>query len=47
MIGKSPVGEWELALPNSDDMRAKFGNEEIEDILFVITYEGATADWAA
>jgi hypothetical protein len=36
-----------LALPNSDEMKARFSGEDIEDILFVITYQGATADWAA
>jgi hypothetical protein len=47
MIGKSPFGVWELALPNSEEMKARFNDEDIEDILFVITYQGATADWAA
>lgn len=45
MIGKSPVGEWELALPNTADIRKRFKNEEIEDILFVITYAGRTPEW--
>lgn len=51
MIGKSPVGEWELALPNTEEMRKRFGdggsNEDIEDILFVITYSGRTPEWPA
>jgi len=29
MIGKSPAGEWELALPNTDEMKNRFKNEEI------------------
>ena len=45
MIGKSPVGEWELALPNTGEMKNRFKNEEIEDILFVITYSGRTPAW--
>jgi hypothetical protein len=45
MIGKSPAGEWELALPNTEEMRNRFGNEDIEDILLVITYSGRTPDW--
>ncbi|OWY63554.1 hypothetical protein B7486_52445 [cyanobacterium TDX16] len=45
MIGKSPVGEWELALPNTEEMRNRFKNEEIEDILFIITYSGRTPEW--
>ncbi|UCF04151.1 MAG: hypothetical protein JSV33_09360, partial [bacterium] len=45
MIGKSPVGEWELALPNTEEMKNRFKEEEIEDILFVITYQGNTPEW--
>ncbi len=40
MLGKTPIGEWELALPNTEDMKNRFGDEEIEDILLVITYKG-------
>jgi hypothetical protein len=47
MIGKSSVGEWELALPNTQEMKNRFKNEEIEDILFVITYSGRTPEWPA
>jgi hypothetical protein len=49
MIGFSPVGEWELALPDTKDdggqTRDYFKNEEIEDMLFVITYSGRTPEW--
>lgn len=51
MIGKSPAGEWELALPNTEEIRHRFGdegsNEDIEDILFVLTYSGRTPEWPA
>jgi hypothetical protein len=47
MIGKSPIGEWELALPNTEEIKNRFKNEEIEDILFVITYAGHTPAWPA
>jgi hypothetical protein len=47
MIGKPPIGEWELALPNTEEMKNRFKNEEIEDILFVITYAGHTPAWPA
>jgi Tc toxin complex TcA C-terminal TcB-binding domain len=40
IIGKTPSGEWEFALPNAEEMRNRFTNEEIEDILFVLTYSG-------
>jgi hypothetical protein len=45
MIGKSPAGEWELALPNTEEMNKRFKTEEIEDILLVITYSGRTPEW--
>jgi hypothetical protein len=45
MLGKAPFGEWELALPNTEDMRKRFTNEDIEDILFVITSSGRTPEW--
>ncbi|MGA9767844.1 MAG: neuraminidase-like domain-containing protein [Blastocatellia bacterium] len=43
MIGKSPLGEWKLALP--DEVKNRFKNEEVEDILLVITYSGHTPEW--
>jgi hypothetical protein len=45
MIGMSPIGQWELALPNTQEMRNRFANEDIEDILFVVTYSGRTPTW--
>jgi hypothetical protein len=45
MLGKSPVGEWELSLPNTEEVRNLFKKEQIQDILFVITYSGRTPDW--
>ena len=45
MRGKAPVGEWELVLPNTAAMRNRFKKEEIEDILFVVTYSGRTPEW--
>ena len=42
---KSPIGEWELALPNTVEMRDHFTKEEIDDILLVITYAGRTPAW--
>ncbi|WP_346294111.1 neuraminidase-like domain-containing protein [Sphaerothrix gracilis] len=44
---KSPIGEWQLALPNTDNIRNLFQEERIEDILFVITYQGQTPPWPA
>ena len=45
MLGKVPVGEWELALPDNSEMKNRFKEEQIEDILFVITYSGRTPPW--
>ena len=45
MVGRSPFGTWELALPNTVGMKNRFKNEEIEDILFVVTYRGETPPW--
>lgn len=47
IIGKSPIGDWELAMPNRSDIRDLFKKENINDILFVITYSGRTPDWPA
>jgi len=50
MIGKPPAGEWELSFKFDDpvkdkEIRDRFKNEEIEDILFVVTYRGETPPW--
>jgi hypothetical protein len=49
MLGKSPIGQWDLAFldtfPNGQQPSDVFKNEEIEDILFVITFSGRTPDW--
>jgi hypothetical protein len=50
MITKSPIGEWEFALPNTDDVRSLFadepGHQNIDDILLVLTYSGRTPEWS-
>jgi len=45
MLDKTPFGKWVLALPNTEEMKQRFKDEEIENILFVITYQGETAAW--
>jgi Tc toxin complex TcA C-terminal TcB-binding domain/Concanavalin A-like lectin/glucanases superfamily/ABC toxin N-terminal region/Bacterial Ig domain len=47
MIGKTPAGEWELVLPNTEDMKKLFKDEKIDDILLVLTYGGRTPAWPA
>lgn len=44
IIGQ-PVGKWELALPDDDRVRDRFKNDDIEDILFVITFSGEQSNW--
>lgn len=45
MIGKTPAGLWELALPNTPAVRNLFVQNQIVDILFDITYSGLTPPW--
>lgn len=45
LLGKAPIGVWELALPNTAAMRDLFKSGAIENILFVITYTGRTPSW--
>jgi len=46
MKGMSTTGSWNLDL-SSPDMRAFFQNDQIKDILFVISYNGRVPDWPA
>jgi hypothetical protein len=46
-IGKSPFGVWELALPDSAEMRARFANDDVEEVLFVVTFTANTPAWPA
>ena len=45
MQGRAPVGEWELSLPNTNEMRERLVNDEISDIVLVVTYSGRTPEW--
>jgi hypothetical protein len=45
MHGKSPVGSWELRLPNTQSIRALFKDELIEDLALVVTFGGTTSAW--
>lgn len=45
IIGKPPIGEWELTLPSTAEMRSRFENGEVENILFILTYAGRTPQW--
>lgn len=45
LTGKSPLGEWELSFPNTQQLRNQFKDGYIEDILFLISYDGETPGW--
>jgi hypothetical protein len=45
MIGRSPVGEWELELPNTDDIRQRFTNGDLRDLFLVVSVVGRIPNW--
>ena len=45
LIGRSPAGAWELTLPNTEEMKNRFKNGDIDDLLLVLIYEGRTPPW--
>jgi len=45
MIGLAPFGEWTLSLEDLPEIRARFKDEEIKDILFILVYGGITPKW--
>jgi hypothetical protein len=47
MTGRSPFGEWELALPTTATVKDYFKEEQISDILLVISYGAETPAWPA
>lgn len=44
---RTPIGEWELTLPNNPNIQQLFAEEVIEDVLLVITYSARTPEWPA
>jgi hypothetical protein len=42
-----PVGTWELALQDTQGLRARFAGGEITDVQLVISYEAALPAWPA
>ena len=47
MIGQSPVGDWELTLPDTAAVRSLFATGMIDDIALVVTYAGRLPAWPA
>ena len=47
ILGKAPLGTWELALQDDPDVRRLFKDERIKDILLVVTYRATLPPWPA
>ncbi len=45
MQGKSPVGRWELRLPNTNQVRSWFKQGLIGDLALVVSFGGTTPPW--
>ena len=45
LINQSPIGKWELSLPNTAQTRDWFKEQRITDIILVITYGGDLPPW--
>src|SRR5262249_27250909 len=45
MQGKSPVGGWELRLPDTTPVKAWFRQGLIEDLALVVTFSGTSPAW--
>jgi hypothetical protein len=44
-LGKSPVGKWTIVFANTPDFRSRFEENQIPDILFVVSYSADTPPW--
>ena len=47
MQAKAPVGQWELSLPDTEEMRGRFQNGDIIDVMLIVTYSGRLPEWPA
>jgi Tc toxin complex TcA C-terminal TcB-binding domain/Putative peptidoglycan binding domain len=45
LVGRTPLGEWTLSLPDTAATRQLFADEAVRDILFAITYGGELPPW--
>jgi hypothetical protein len=45
MIGLNPAGTWELALQDIEEIRNRFQDEQIQDMVLAVTYSGRTPEW--
>ncbi|MFF5077983.1 Ig-like domain-containing protein [Actinoplanes sp. NPDC000266] len=47
LIGRSPAGAWELTFLDNEDLRTRFQNEQITDLVLVVTYRTESPAWPA
>src|SRR5205823_10029357 len=40
MQARAPIGQWELTLPDNEDIRSRFQAGDIVDVMLVLTYSG-------
>lgn len=45
IVGKTPCGTWELALPNTAIIRNRFSTEQIENIVLAVSFSGGRPAW--
>ena len=45
LLGRRPVGRWELSLPDTDEVREWLAGDLVDDVLFVVSYRGRTPPW--
>lgn len=45
LINQSPIGKWEISLPNTAQTRDWFKEQRITDIILIITYGGDLPAW--
>jgi hypothetical protein len=47
ITGKSPVGRWELSIPDSEDVRDWLVGNQLTDVLLVVSFSARPALWPA
>ena len=46
-ITGTPVGDWTVTLPDTQDLRSRFSARAIDDIVFVVTFTGRLPPYPA
>ena len=47
IVGLTPVGTWQLSLPDTPEVRARFTEGRILDVVFAISVAGTAPAWPA